>query len=336
MNALGGDQWSQSEAGGGSIRYRAHGLDVVSAVELPALIRTNAPSPRGDVEIRWDGGSRLSSPADPAVVLLQCSTRHGAYYTGSAFAEGYRLTFHGHCEFLIDGELRTATCVGSGSLPSHAQVLASGALLSFILAIRGHCVLHASAVQMEGRAIAIVGASGFGKSTVAAALCGVACKLVTDDVLRVDLDADAPAVARRGVREIRLRAGARGIQHHFDPPVPSRETSDGRTAIRPAMTPHDEVPLSAIVVPRPSTSSGRLMVERLAPAVALRQLLTYPRLLGWQHAATLARQLSHLAAIARQVPMYVVNMPSGLPTSQAGAAQLLERLSSLATDSVTV
>ena len=51
--------------------------------------------------------------------------------------------------------------------------------------LRGETSLHASAVARDGRALAFLGRSGDGKSTLAAHLCQRGFALVADDVLRV-------------------------------------------------------------------------------------------------------------------------------------------------------
>jgi hypothetical protein len=51
---------------------------------------------------------------------------------------------------------------------------------------RNHLILHASAVEIDGKAIAFLGACGGGKSTMAAALHALGYNIVADDVLCVD------------------------------------------------------------------------------------------------------------------------------------------------------
>jgi hypothetical protein len=57
-----------------------------------------------------------------------------------------------------------------------------GPTLGFLLRLRGTACLHASAVSIGGRAVALVGPSGFGKSTTAAAFAKLGHAVLTDDV----------------------------------------------------------------------------------------------------------------------------------------------------------
>jgi hypothetical protein len=59
----------------------------------------------------------------------------------------------------------------------------AGPILAFVMRLRGAACLHASAVEVDGRAIAIAGAAGAGKSTLAAALVGRGATLLAEDVV---------------------------------------------------------------------------------------------------------------------------------------------------------
>ena len=58
-----------------------------------------------------------------------------------------------------------------------------GPTLGFVLRLRGITCLHASAIAIDDRAIALVGPSGSGKSATAAAFARLGCPVLTDDVL---------------------------------------------------------------------------------------------------------------------------------------------------------
>ncbi len=65
-----------------------------------------------------------------------------------------------------------------------------GQALSFCLVARGIEPLHATSVAVDRGAVAFLGDSGLGKSTLAAALVAHGCRLVTDDVLAVSFEGD--------------------------------------------------------------------------------------------------------------------------------------------------
>ena len=83
-------------------------------------------------------------------------------------------------------------------------------VLPLAAALRGMEILHASAVEMAGRAVAFLGSSGVGKTTLAARIVVRGARLVTDDVLAVDM-ANGAVRAYRGVplRESTRESSAR-------------------------------------------------------------------------------------------------------------------------------
>lgn len=69
-----------------------------------------------------------------------------------------------------------------------------GSAMSVILQQRGFLVLHASAVLMQGEAIAFLGTSGAGKSTTASAFMNHGYSVITDDVLAIQFQDGIPVV----------------------------------------------------------------------------------------------------------------------------------------------
>lgn len=94
------------------------------------------------------------------------------------------LRWDGLFEFLIAADGRHIWCgwFGAASLES-LQVYLLGHALSFALVKQGYEPLHATSVVIEGNAIAFLGSSGFGKSSLAAAFLAEGHRLLTDDML---------------------------------------------------------------------------------------------------------------------------------------------------------
>jgi hypothetical protein len=107
-------------------------------------------------------------------------------------------------EFLIDADGRRIWCgwLGAASLES-LQVYLLGHALSFALVKQGYEPLHATSVVIDGQAIAFLGSSGFGKSSLAAAFLADGHRLLTDDMLLLKRT-DGPYQAHPGPRRIKL------------------------------------------------------------------------------------------------------------------------------------
>lgn len=95
-----------------------------------------------------------------------------------------QLTYYDRTQFIINqaGTEIWATWPDSLTLEDTATYLL-GPILGFVLRRRGVVCLHASAVAIGDRSIAIVGAAGAGKSTTAAAFAKAGFPILTDDVL---------------------------------------------------------------------------------------------------------------------------------------------------------
>ena len=193
------------------------------------------------------------------------------YYAATAVDDGFRLRFFGSCDVDLDPSLTRATVRPMpGADPDLLSVLVSGTLLAFVLTMRGETVLHASAVQVGDAALAFVGASGMGKSTMATLLCADGARLVTDDVLRLDTTSSPPTCAL-GATELRLRKGADHLAERFANQSGSapglRTTGDARQALAAGPATTEDLPLAALVVPLPDHSPERRTAEitRLSP-----------------------------------------------------------------------
>ncbi|TDE07479.1 hypothetical protein [Jiangella asiatica] len=293
-------------------RQFLYGLSVASEVPLyqerPALAEG-----RPDVVIRW-GRPVPRRDEPPAGQMLAHLELDQPYYTFTRTGDdGYRLRFYRTCDFVVEPGLRTVRVeLVAGADPGIAGILTAGALLSFLLTVRGEVVLHASAVQVGDGAVAFVGRSGMGKSTMATLLCADGGALVTDDVLRLDGDSGR-FVCRLGATELRLRKSAAELVEQFDVAPASRVTSDARDALRVAPSTTDRVPLAGIVFPLPDHERDTVEVTRLGAMEALITLLRFPRLLGWTDPAILDRQFQQAGEIVERVPVFIARVPWGPP-----------------------
>ena len=186
----------------------------------------------------------------PGELVASYELRDSTWYTATATSTGYRLQFTNCGEFVISADLARVVVRKdpSGSRPNLLPILLAGTVSSFLLALGGATVLHASAVAIDGAALAFVGQSGRGKTTVAALMCVDGAALVADDLVTVDIG--PPVTCTGGAVELRLRAAAASIAD-ARPDATTRVTADERSALSLTAAPLGPLPLAAIVVPAP-------------------------------------------------------------------------------------
>jgi hypothetical protein len=100
---------------------------------------------------------------------------------------GYLLRFPGLADFHVSADAKRVTCHPvPGTSDAVVQHLHLNQVLPLALSKQGSLVFHASAVEVDGGAIAFVGESGKGKSTLAASFAIDGCRFLTDDGLVVE------------------------------------------------------------------------------------------------------------------------------------------------------
>jgi len=97
---------------------------------------------------------------------------------------GYRFLYADGTEFEVDLSGREIQARWPLSLTlEDTLVYLHGPVVGFALRLRGVTCLHASAIAVDGRVLAIVGSAGMGKSTTAAALAQRGYPVQTDDLV---------------------------------------------------------------------------------------------------------------------------------------------------------
>jgi hypothetical protein len=169
-------------------RYTAYGLAIHSELALPEL---PPGGPDADVVVRV--GFMEAAPADVASEEL--------YVRADGDVARVYLRGAGACRVRAGREVAVAPDPGGDERLLRLLVL--GPALAGVLRQRGRLLFHASAVAIDGGAVAFLGGSGWGKSTVAAAFHAAGHAVVDDDVLAVGTDGAVP-VTIPGVPRIKL------------------------------------------------------------------------------------------------------------------------------------
>jgi hypothetical protein len=283
--------------------YRAHGLLIASDVPLP-LPSASFGSP--DLVLHRAETREVPPERPPGVRLAEIARPDRTlFYTLAKTDESIVLRYPGLCDFVGDAEFaRVSVHLHPGADEGLLPVLIAGALLAIHLMLHNRLVLHASAVQVDDHAVAFVGKSGMGKSTLATALCAEGYPLISDDLLRVD----AELLVHPGATETRLRPAARELAGEA-----GYETADGRLALTPGLVAADPLPLATCVIPGPTRDATDVTVRRLRPVEALVRLSSYPRVLGWTDKPTMAAAFQALADLVERIPVVEAIIPWGPP-----------------------
>lgn len=292
-------------------RQRLYGL----VVEADFDLHQDRPADGEPVDVRVRRGDTVSASEDvaPGDPVLDWNVEGQRWYSCGRSSDGdYLLRFNGACEFHISADLSDVVVSEvEGAMTGISEVLTTGAMLALQLYLRGHSVLHASAVELDGSALAFLGSSGQGKSTMAALQCADGAALITDDVLRVDIEDTVPR-CHLGATELRLRTGPSASVLSSNASS-SRSSVDGRHCVRPPDSARDLTRLDAAVIPLPDKDGGDLHIERIPPAEALFAVLNLGRLYGWADTAVVENHFQLVSQFVQVTPVYVARVPWGPP-----------------------
>lgn len=199
-----------------------------------------------------------------------------------------------------------------------------GTVLGVLLNQRGKIVLHASAVEMGGKAVLFCGPSGEGKSTMAAALSMRGHRVIGDDVCAIGFDEKQRPVVSADARRLKLDdvcIDAMQLEAQRDEPAPG---SKGKVYVNP---PHGwnghELLLGAIYM----LQSGPEEIDhitQLPSATALRKLRDNahrPTLV--RRTGQTARYFEAAAQILRHANVFTISRHRDL-SRLAGTAAMLE------------
>ena len=197
-------------------------------------------------------------------------------------------------------------------------------MLAFVLGVTGKTVLHATAVEVSGRSMAILGPPGSGKSTLAAQLCLAGATLITEDTMRVDV-LPPHAFCYRGPGQLRLRTGAARLAEGFSgfdgDPAP-----DGRFTVRPERSATRRSRLDALLVPRIVPNAVTVSLNPLGPRDRTHALIRNPRLIGWRRAEEIGSHFETVAGVAAAVPVLEAQIPLDRAMAPGLGEELLERI----------
>jgi hypothetical protein len=218
--------------------------------------------------------------------------------------DAYVLCFPELARFLVSADGRQVHCHAPRKVPDTTiRHLFWNSVLPFAANAQGATVLHGGAVELDEHAVAFLGATGRGKSTLTAALAAGGYRFLTDDALRVGLSASGQALAGPGQAHVRLwhdseRVLAGCATRGEDAAAKSRVLAGDRFPHCPV-----ERPLCAIYL----LGDGGSPVPRfepVRPAAALLELVQNAFLLDPESPQLLKVQHATLSALVTTVPIF--------------------------------
>lgn len=260
--------------------YTAYNLCIHSEIPLPELVVSQGLS---DIIVRLE---KLDS-------IPQETIDQGDRFGGKFEGVG-RLLVQGGKEILIDPI--------PGLDESMLRTYVLGPLLSVLLRQRGMLVLHASSIAINGSAVAFMGSSGWGKSTLAQAFHAQGYAILTDDVMGIEMKTAHPIVWP-GFPQIKLWPEAAASTGHVPESLPLLHPyTEKRSHYLTGGFCQTPLPLKRIYVLAVGTDHE---ITKLQPQVAFAELVRHSRgVISLTSPDYVNSHLHQCASIVKHVPIY--------------------------------
>ena len=220
----------------------------------------------------------------------------------------FRMSFFDDIAFDVDAAGTRVRCTWADyQTLEDASTYLLGPVIGFLLRRRGVTGLHASGVAIDGRAVAMVGPPGVGKSTTAAAFAGRGFSVLGDDFVPLVLEGDrvmawpSYPIIRLWGESARLLYGSAEALPTLAPSWPKRYVSlrdHGHDFVTEPME------LGAIYLFGPRADDpGAPWAKAEPPAAGFRALLANTNATFLMDAAMRGEEFRFLAELVRRVPI---------------------------------
>jgi len=297
-----------------------YGLHIAADRAIPGLL-PQSPAPP-DVTVRLLAHALADLPGgDPGGEAAQAQriacdpSEDVAYWHIDSPARGplLRVDFGRSASVVVDQDARHVWCAwGPDSSLEEAAAYLCGPVLAHVTYTQGRLCLHASAVALGSRALALAGPSGAGKSMTAAAFADLGYPVLTEDVAALEV-AGATLWVQPGPPRVNLwpdaAEGLFGPDHGLPAMLPDSATEDKRYLAlgsdgAPGSFCARPLALGAVyVLGECDAALPDSQVEPVTGAAAVGALVScvYPQLI--YNARTLAADMAALAHIAETIPV---------------------------------
>jgi hypothetical protein len=174
--------------------FRAWGLNIASCLDLPEFLPGNSEAP--DVVVSYQ------TVPD---VLEEVRARGVRYQAGPG---RFLLIVDGIAKYLVEGGCRIFIQKAAGAEDNAVRLFLQGSAFGALLHQRGVLPLHASAIQVNGKAVLFCGVSGIGKSTLAGAFLKRGYPVLADDICALSSGYDGIPLVLPAFPQLKLWADA--------------------------------------------------------------------------------------------------------------------------------
>lgn len=314
-----------------SYRYVVYGLVVESQFPLQSIDESPLWDTEPAVSISLGAADCFLARAEDVSTAPADWIHHSVLPDGSVY-----LKADGVLETVVSADGRRAACrraAGADDRTFESHLL--NFIMSTSLTLQGEEPLHATVVDVGGRAIGLLGDSGAGKSTLAAYLISQGARLVTDDMLRV-MFIEGKAFAPHGPHRLKLfeETARRLIPEALEGGL--WNAVSGKIMVRPvssAAAVDAARPLAALfwlgdteLLPSPDSASSSPLT-----GLALAQVLIGSAMnIRFQSPERLARQLKFAQHLAQVLPVYSLSYERRFELLAPVAREIRARLISVA------
>jgi hypothetical protein len=269
--------------------YYCYGLGIESEIVLPLPPQQTASSfPRVEVLV---GGFEM-----PAELDLPCDVGGAAF---GPYSGGFVIRMPGLPDFFA-----SESCIRIENLTTEEEVgdIVVRMILLFVLQLRSMLAFHGSAASLDGRAVALFGNRGAGKSTTAMGLAKRSWGFLSDDIVVIDTKGTIP----QGATRVRLNSDS--FDRLVDGPLSTAlKDRDGKYSVEPSID------------GRAATLGGIVILEAAdVETVVAREIHGYTKLnIALAHMHSLSgigdpgSRLRMTAETLAYVPLFVVQRPTG-------------------------
>ena len=264
---------------------------------------TSRSSLKTETTLVWGGRVTYTESRDAVLPAMRPPAYHRwqlasgeDWITFHRDGDTYVLRFPDLADFRISAHGRRVHCDAASDVPEATLRHLLNQILPLVLNGQRATVLHAGAVEVDESAVAFVGPTGRGKSTLTAAMANQGFRFLTDDALQVSLSASGQPVAAPGQPHLRLWNA-------------SDSTTKARIAAGPGF-PHcdQERALTAIyLLGEGEGESAAPTFDRVRPSAALLELIQNSFLLDPDSPELLKLQHDNLSAMVSTVPVFRMN-----------------------------